>query len=124
MAVVSPALCWMHTVIRTCSLFHVSGWLLRCVLGAWTWCSALTVTTSSSSSIVVPHEQLSLLPHGHRPLAGLRIVVHLLYTSAESREKDSRKQVTDDVLATPGLYLIYVGCSWGSLFPLKKKKKF
>lgn len=123
MAVVSPALCWMHTVIRTCSLFHVSGWLLRCVLGAWTWCSALTVTTSSSSSTVVPHEQLSLLPHGHRPLAGLRIVVHLLCTSAESREKDSRKQVTDDVLATPGLYLSMWAAA-GAVFSHKKKKKF
>lgn len=42
--------------------------------------------------------------------------------SAESREKESRKQVTDDVLSSPGLYLTCVGCSWGrceqsSLFP-------
>lgn len=42
MAVVSPALCWMQDVICTCSLFHVSSWLLGCVLRTWTWSSGLT----------------------------------------------------------------------------------
>lgn len=83
-------------------------------------CSGSTASAlSSSSSTLQPHEQLSLptslnrmliclhhrcLPMPKGPWLNSGSVVQLLAASAESSEKDSRKQ--DDVLSSGGLYLI------------------
>lgn len=88
-------------------------------------CSGSTASAlSSSSSTLQPHEQLSLptalnrmliclhhhcLPMPKGPWLDSGSVVQLLAASADSSEKDSRKQ--DDVLSSGGLYLICVGCS-------------